>query len=298
MPVAYPQIQLFLDYLKFEKRYSQHTVISYQTDLVAFFDYLFIQYGETPVSEISHLYIRSWLAGLKEGGATSKTINRKISALRSFFKYSVKTGVVQQTPMAKIIAPKPEKRLPQFVAQKDMATLLNHVAFGEDWKCQTERLLLQIFYNTGMRLSELVNLKESSVDTGNNTVKVLGKGSKERIIPVSAALMSCISIYVKQKESFEKGVADTLLVTQKGAKLPLRSVYNMVKKNLALVTTISIKSPHVLRHTFATHLLNNGASLNAVKELLGHSSLASTQVYTHNTIEKLKNAHQKAHPKG
>jgi len=298
MPVAYPQIQPFLDYLKFEKRYSQHTIISYQTDLVSFFEYLFLHYGETPVPQISHLFIRSWLAALKEGGATSKTINRKISTLRSFFKHSLKTGLVTQTPMAKIIAPKPEKRLPQFVAEKDMITLLTHVEFSDDWMGQTEKLLLQIFYNTGMRLSELITLKESGVDTGNNTLKVLGKGSKERIIPVSAPLMADIAHYINQKKTLEKGVGETLLVNQKGAPLAARSVYSMVKKNLSLVTTINKKSPHVLRHTFATHLLNGGATLNAVKELLGHSSLASTQVYTHNTIEKLKNAHQKAHPKG
>jgi integrase/recombinase XerC len=298
MQASHPVIQSFLAYLKFEKRFSQHTLQAYETDLISFFDYIALQYGEMPLAQLSHLYIRSWLAQLKEEGLTAKSINRKISTLRSFFKFSMKQGALEQSPMAKIIAPKNEKRLPQFVAERDMNTLFDHVEFGNDWKGKTDRLLLLLFYHTGMRLSELIGLKDSSVNLSNNTVKVLGKGNKERIIPVSAALMDEVTAYgVLKKLLPVEAAANRLLVSESGKALQPRAVYSSVKKYLSLVTTIDKRSPHILRHTFATHLTNNGADINAVKELLGHSSLAATQVYTHNTIEKLKNVYQKAHPK-
>jgi len=298
MQTAHPVIQPFLAYLKFEKRFSQHTVLAYETDLISFFDYITVQYGETPLPQLTHTFIRSWLAQLKEEGLKAKSINRKISTLRSFFKYSLKRGTITQSPMAKVTGPKAEKRLPQFVTERDMGTLLNHVTFSDDWKGRTDRLLLQLFYDTGMRLSELIHLKNASFHFSNHTVKVLGKGGKERIIPVRAALLDA----VKEYEVLKKGLpvesfAENLLVTESGKALHPRAVYTSVKKYLSLVTTIDKRSPHILRHTFATHLTNNGADINAVKELLGHSSLAATQIYTHNTIEKLKNIHQKAHPK-
>lgn len=298
MQTAHPVIQPFINYLKFEKRFSQHTVLAYETDLAAFFDYIIVQYGETPLPELSHLFIRSWLASLKEGELTAKSINRKISTLRSFFKYNLKRGAIVQSPMGKITAPKNEKRLPQFVAERDMGTLMNHVEFGDDWKGKTERLLLTLFYNTGMRLSELIGLKESSFHFSNNSVKVLGKGNKERIIPVSAAVIDAVKEYGLLKKLLPlQNAAENLLITEKGKALAPRAVYTSVRKYLSLVTTIDKRSPHILRHTFATHLTNNGADINAVKELLGHSSLAATQIYTHNTIDKLKNIHQKSHPK-
>jgi integrase/recombinase XerC len=297
MQTANPIIQPFLDYLKFEKRFSQHTIISYQTDLITFFDYIQLTYGDVSLAQLSHIYVRSWLATLKDGGMTAKSINRKISSLRSFFKYQMKIGLIQQTPMTKVNAPKNEKRLPKFVAKKDIDTLLNHVEFTDDWKGKTDRLVFLIFYNTGMRLSELINLKENSINFATTSIKVLGKGNKERIIPMSNELGNEIKIYVSQKKDLSVLVDETLLVSEKGKRLAPRSVYTSVKHYLSLVTTIDKKSPHVLRHSFATHLTNNGADLNAVKELLGHSSLAATQVYTHNTIEKLKNIYKQAHPK-
>lgn len=297
MPVAHPQIQPFLDYLKFEKRYSQHTIISYQNDLVSFFDYLVLQYTEVKLPDITHHLVRSWLAELKGADITSKTINRKISTLRSFFKYEVKRGALEQTPMTRILAPKSEKRLPLFVAEGDMDTLLRHVDFGEGLKGKTEQLLLLLFYQTGMRLSEVVNLKESGVHSSSCSLKVLGKGNKERVIPVSPGLMDLLNEYIETKRMQHGLNEECFFVNEKGKKLALRSVYSIVRKYLTLVTTIEKRSPHILRHTFATHLLNSGADLNAVKELLGHSSLAATQVYTHNSIEKLKNVYQKAHPK-
>jgi integrase/recombinase XerC len=297
MTTAHPIIQSFLDYLKFEKRYSKHTVISYETDLVSFFDYFITQYGEMPLNQLSHIYIRSWLASLKDEGLAAKSINRKISSLKSFFKFQLKTGVIKQTPMAKIISPKNEKRLPNFVADKDMKTLFDHVEFPDSWQGKTERLLMLLFYNTGMRLSEVINLKDSQVNASNHTLKILGKGNKERIVPISPETLNEIKNYQAERNGLISDKKDLLLLTEKGKVLSPRSVYSSVKKYLSLVTTIEKRSPHVLRHTFATHLTNNGADLNAVKELLGHSSLAATQIYTHNTIEKLKNIYKKAHPK-
>ncbi len=199
--------------------------------------------------------------------------------------------------MVKIISPKNGKTLPQFVAEKDISTLLSHVEFNDDWKGKTERLLLCLFYNTGMRLSELINLKESGFSASNHSLKILGKGNKERIIPLSKDVVLAIQHYIDNKNAQTGLSNEFVFINTKGKQLAPRSVYASVKKYLALVTTIDKKSPHVLRHSFATHLMNNGADLNAIKELLGHSSLASTQVYTHNTIEKLKSIHKKAHPK-
>lgn len=297
MQTGHPIIQSFLDYLKFEKRYSQHTVISYQNDLTSFFDFVISEYGETPLQQLSHVFIRSWLASLKDEGMTAKSINRKISTLKSFFKYQVKTGVIKQTPMIKIISPKNEKRLPNFVADKDIETLFRHVEFPDNWQGKTDRLILMLFYNTGMRLSEVIHLKDSQVNASNLTLKILGKGNKERIVPISPELLNEIKIYQKERALLAGQQADVLLLTEKGKSLAARAVYSSVNKYLSAVTTIEKRSPHVLRHSFATHLMNNGADLNAVKELLGHSSLAATQVYTHNTIEKLKNIYKKAHPK-
>jgi integrase/recombinase XerC len=294
LPIAQP----FLDYLQFQKRYSQHTVISYKNDLSAFFKFLKDEFDNPALGEIAPSFVRSWLASLKEHGMESKSINRKISALKSFFKYQLKQGLIASTPMTTIISPKVKKRLPKYVEEKDINTLFQYVEFPDTWEGKTDRLILELFYNTGMRRAELAGLKESSIDKGNSTIKVLGKGNKERILPVSAALMSSIAQYISAKRKELKTFDEIqLLVSEQGKKLDPRHIYNIVVKYLSMVTTIDKKSPHVLRHSFATHLMNNGADLNAVKELLGHSSLAATQIYTHNTIEKLKDIHKKAHPK-
>lgn len=291
-------IQTFLSYLTFQKRYSQHTIISYRNDLTGFFDFVEIQFGNTALVDIKSSYIRSWLAGLKEKGMESRSLNRKISTLKSFFKYQLKQGVILTSPTATIISPKIKKRLPQYVTEKDINTLFNYVEFPDNWDGKTHNLLLQLFYNTGMRQAELVNLKESQVDQSNSNIKVLGKGNKERVLPVSKELMDLIQEYLKNKRVIlTQFDSEVLLINSKGKKLNPRYVYSIVNRYLSAITTIDKKSPHVLRHTFATHLMNNGADLNAVKELLGHSSLAATQIYTHNTIEKLKDVYKKAHPK-
>ena len=294
---AYPQINTFLDYLKFEKRYSQYTIISYQNDLEQFFGFLMSQFDAPAIEKITGSFVRSWLAELKGDEMTAKSINRKISSLKSFFKHQMKTGVVTETPMAVIISPKISKRLPSFVEEKDIDTLFEHVTFTDDWKGRTERLVLQLFYSTGMRLSELINLKETQIDPSYQQIKVLGKGNKERILPVEKGLMDDLQLYIADKHAEFKLQVSNIFVNEKGKPLQARSVYGFVKQYLSQVTTIQKKSPHILRHSFATHLMNHGADLNAVKELLGHSSLAATQIYTHNTIEKLKEVFNKAHPK-
>jgi integrase/recombinase XerC len=256
------------------------------------------QYEETAIKEIKPAFIRTWLASLKELGNTSKTINRKISALKTFFKYQIRNGFLENSPMQVISSPKNAKRLPQFVDKKDIDTLFNYVEFSDDWQGATERLILQIFYNAGIRQAELIGLMQSQVDIHNSTIKVLGKGNKERIIPISTRLRTDIVKYIEFKKlQFPQNEISSLLLNKKGKKLTPRYVYDVVKKYLSMVTTIEKKSPHILRHSFATHLTNNGADINAIKELMGHSSLAATQIYTHNSIEKLKEAFNKAHPK-
>ena len=292
------EIQAFTDYIKFEKRYSAHTVRAYQDDLGQFFAYLEAEFGTLPVREISASFIRSWLASLKEKDMLSKSINRKISSLKSFFKWLVRTGRLDKSPMTAVISPKSGKRLPVYVEEQDMDTLINRVEFPNDWQGRTEKLLIQVFYQTGMRLSELIHLKNIQVDPGGSTLRVFGKGNKERIIPVGRELMENIRNYQKQKRETGRNTTETLLVNAEGKPLYVKYAYLAVRKWLSLVTTIGKKSPHVLRHSFATHLMNHGADLNAVKELLGHSSLAATQLYTHNSIEKLREVHKKSHPRG
>ncbi|OQP56115.1 tyrosine-type recombinase/integrase [Niastella populi] len=289
----------FLSYLQFEKRYSSHTITAYEEDLQQFFTYLQKQFDmqEPALKEIGSSFVRSWLASLKEAKNSAKTINRKISSLKSFFKYHLRTGELEQSPMTTIVSPKIPKRLPVYVEQKDTDTLFQHVEFPDTWSGRTDRLILAIFYNTGMRRSELVNLKESQVNAAANTIKVLGKGNKERVIPVSPVLITEINEYIRLKQAIEAADRVYLLVNEKGKQVHVQYVYTAVKSYLSLVTTVDKKSPHILRHTFATHLTNNGADLIAVKELLGHSSLAATQIYTHNSIEKLKDVYKKAHPK-
>lgn len=291
-------IKDFLNYLQYQKRYSQHTVISYETDLLGFNLFLQIHFGETSIENIKPALVRTWLASLKEAGNVSKTINRKISALKSFFKYQLKKGVLQSSPMLVISSPKNSKRLPQFVDKKDIYTLFSHVEFPANWQGITERLILEILYNCGIRQAELINLQQNNVDINNSSLKVMGKGNKERVVPISKNLRESLQAYIKEKkEQFPGSIEGALLINQKGKKLYPRLVYDVVKRYLSLVTTIEKKSPHILRHSFATHLTNNGADINAIKELMGHSSLAATQIYTHNSIEKLKDAFKKAHPK-
>ena len=295
-----PQLTAFLEYLKFQKRYSQHTIIGYKTDLLQFFAYLDSQYDSPLIADITTNFVRSWLAEMRSDKISPKSLNRKISSLKSFFKFLLKMGELQQSPMTTIVAPKVGKRLPSFIEEKGMEKIQTAVKFTNDWTGKTNKLVIDTFYATGIRLSELISLQEAHIDHFNAQIKVLGKGNKERIIPVSGALILQLVAYMQEKQTLGCSlVAPNLFISVRGKPLYPKYVYNVIKSVLSgnNITTIKKKSPHVLRHTFATHLSNNGADLNAIKELLGHSSLASTQIYTHNTIKKLKEIYMKAHPK-
>jgi integrase/recombinase XerC len=298
MPATEPySIHDFLDYLRFQKRYSENTIISYQNDLNSFFEFLFLEYKITDLKEITASIVRTWLASLKENKCSSKTVNRKISSLKSFFKYQLKIKNLSISPVAAIASLKVSRKLPSFIQEKDLNSLLKHDYFPGTFAGKTDFLIFEILYQTGIRRNELIQLKESDVDKSLGMIKVLGKGNKERFIPVSIQLLNIIDEYILEKRKELSEVEDFLLVNKKGEKLDPKYIYNVVKENLSRVSTNERKSPHILRHTFATHLTNNGAEINAIKELLGHSSVAATQIYTNNSIEKLKEVYKQAHPK-
>ena len=287
----------FLNYLAFEKRYSANTILSYQNDLSAFFEYLAIEYQVSDLKEITPSIIRTWLASLKENKISSKSINRKISSLKSFFKYKLKLKEITVSPVSIISSLKISRRLPSFIEQNDLNTLLKNDFFPDTFEGKTDFLIFEILYQSGIRRNELINLKEKDIDNFSGTIKVLGKGNKERLIPVNNDLLKSIDEYIAEKRKIFGQLPENFLLVNKGKSLYPKYVYNVVRSNLSKVSTNQRKSPHILRHSFATHLTNNGAEINAVKELLGHSSLASTQIYTHNTIEKLKEVYKQAHPK-
>jgi integrase/recombinase XerC len=287
----------FLKYLQFEKRYSRHTLTSYQNDLAQFTAYLKTTYEGEPV-EATHGMIRSWIVQLSEEKLDASSINRKIACLRSFYKFLMREEIITETPMLKVKILKTKKKLPHFVKETDMVTLLDHAGFEDTHAGWRQKLILELFYGTGMRLSELISLRENQINLREQTLKVLGKRNKERVIPFSDSLVSIIEGYTAARNKEVKVAAHgLLLVTDTGAKLYPMMVNRIVKKYLKAFSSVEKKSPHVLRHSYATHLLSKGAEINAVKDLLGHSSLAATQVYTHNTIEKLKKAFDQAHPK-
>jgi integrase/recombinase XerC len=295
----------FLNYLLREKRYSPHTCTAYSTDLTGFRDYLVTEYEIDCLLEANHQFIRSWIASLMDAGISPRSINRKISSLRAFYRFEMREGNIKVNPTLKVTTPKTKSRLPVFVDEKPMEVLHQPGIVEESeedlYTGHLVRMIIEILYGTGMRLAELLNLRIEDVNLRSGTVKVLGKRNKERIIPVTEELKTLISNYIQKRSHIlaksPNENAQFLLVTKQGKKLSRSFVYSRVKRYLSLVTTIDKKSPHVLRHTFATHMLNNGADLNAIKELLGHANLSATQVYTHNTVDKLKAIYHKAHPR-
>lgn len=289
---------IFLQYLQYEKRFSENTILAYRKDVEQFIAFLKETYSLALVNEVRHFHIRSWVIDLLEQGLTPRTIRRKLSTLKTYFRFLLKHKQIEENPMLKVVIPKVGKRLPVHVQEHEMAQLFERAAFTEDFPGQRDRTMLELLYATGMRRAELLGLRLQDVDFGQRVIRVLGKGKKERLIPFGTALREQLQAYLDVREAtFPDNGEAHLLLTDKGAKLYPKFVYNTVKRYLSLVTTLEQRSPHVLRHSFATHLSNNGADLNAIKELLGHANLAATQIYTHNSIEKLKKVYQQAHPK-
>ncbi len=291
--------QKFVQYLQFEKRYSHHTVVSYKNDINQFFLFIKNIYDIDDIKKINYSIVRSWFVSLIENGLSSRSVNRKMTTLKSFYKFLLRENIIDENPMLKIFSLKTSKKLPVFVEEKKMELLFKNIKISDEFKDVRNILIIEILYATGIRVSELVGLKESDVNTKNCTIKVIGKGNKERIIPYNLDLNKLIHHYidVKNNINIEENSIEYFFITEKGNKIYPKLAYKVVNSYLSGVTTLDKKSPHVLRHTFATHLLNNGAELNAIKELLGHSNLSATQIYTHNTIEKLKSIYKQAHPK-
>ncbi len=288
--------KLFQDYLLKEKRYSEHTVRSYALDLQQFSTYLLEDYEIEHASEVVHSMVRSWLAHLSEQNLTASSINRKLSSLKSYFKFLHSKELILQNPCQRLSALKKEKRLPKYVEESKLDFLLDQVSFSTGFSGKRDQLLFDILYNTGMRLSELIGLKESDVDLSELHMRVTGKGNKTRLVPMTKALVSSVKEYLGEKRNLQFH-SPYLLVLDNGKPLYAKFVYRKVKTFIGMVSTQQKKSPHVLRHSFATHLLNKGADINAIKEILGHANLSATEVYTHNSFEKLKSAYQLAHPR-
>lgn len=293
-------VEGFIDYIQKEKRFSAHTVLAYSKDLDQFMHHISENLEITSIEEVDHHDIRSWIVSiLEDDKLQASSVNRKISCLRSFFKYMIRNTLVEKNPMAKITSLKTKKKLPLFLEQKQMENLLDQMEFGEDFSGVRDKLIIELLYCTGMRRAELIGLKSSNVNSAKQEIKVLGKRNKERIIPLSQASLDLVGRYdrLRMEEFGSSHKNEFLLVDDAGKQMSDGFVYRKVNRYLRLVTTIEKKSPHILRHTFATHMLNNGADLNAIKELLGHANLSATQVYTHNSIEKLTQIYKQAHPR-
>jgi len=292
------RIEDFLQYLRFEKRYSPHTILAYKRDLLQFQEYISVQFDLDELQSLASYHVRSWLASLKEAGQSPRSINRKLSVINSLYKFLMRQGAVVTNPVTQIHSLKLPERLPQYLKETETRFLFEELSFGTDFRGFTERLICELLYQTGMRRSEIIGLKEADIEWSLRQVRVLGKGNKERLIPLNEDILSKIKDYLNEKRNIAGCDEDHLLVRENGQHLYASYVYQVVRKYLWQVTTLKKKSPHVMRHTFATHLLNNGANIQAIKDLLGHSSLAATQVYTHNNIEKLKEIHKLNHPRG
>jgi len=290
----------FISYISKEKRFSQHTVTAYTKDLEQFLNHIQKNLEIKEIEEVDHHDIRSWVISiLEDEKLQAVSVNRKISCLRSFYKYLVRNDVVTKNPMERIISLKMKKKLPLFLEQKQMENLLDQMEFGDDFAGIRDKLVIELLYCTGMRRAELIGLRSSNVNRSKKELKVLGKRNKERIIPLSDVSMALIEEYehMRNQQFPDSKLVESLLLNDNGNQMTDGFVYRKVNRYLRLVTTIEKKSPHILRHTFATHMLNNGADLNAIKELLGHANLSATQVYTHNSIEKLTQIYKQAHPR-
>ncbi len=290
-------VEEFIRYLKFEKRYSVHTQKAYEADIIQFKDYIATEY-EASVDQASDVVIRSWVISRIENSSSKRSLNRKLSSLRQFYKYLLREGVVDQNPMLRILSMKIDKTVPSFISETEMRFLLEKLEYSKDYEGVRDKAVLQMFYHTGIRLSELIDLKVEDVDFSQKQVKVFGKRSKERIIPLLNEHVADLNNYLKERQALFGSSKGSLFLTISGNVLYPKLVYRFVNSYLSRVTSVNQKSPHVLRHAFATHMLNDGADLNAVKEILGHVSLSSTQIYTHSSVEQLKKVYKQAHPRG
>jgi len=291
-------ISNFVDYLRFEKRFSEHTVLAYQNDLKQFTAFLSAEGESLVLNEIIAVQIRSWLVKLLEEGIEPRSVNRKITALKTFFKYALKNKWINTNPMLKVVSPKVAKKLPVYVAAERLDFLLDRAEFPNDFDGRRDHLIIELLYGTGMRRAELLGLTVDDVDFRNKQLKVTGKRNKQRIIPLFDHLLEQIKEFLTAREEINYQHSDWLFLDSKGRALYPDKIYRIVRRYLSLISTQSKRSPHVLRHSFATEMLNKGADLNSIKEILGHANLSATQVYTHNSIEKLREVYKKAHPRG
>jgi integrase/recombinase XerC len=289
------EIDAFLEYLRYERNYSKETESAYRVDLLQFEK--FARECELQLKEVNPNTVREWIVQMMDKGVTASSINRKLSALRSFYKYLLKQGEVSADPMTKISGPKKKKPLPVFVKEKEMDRLLDDIDFEDSFRGRRDKLIIQLFYETGMRLAELVGLNDADVDFGAKVIKVTGKRNKQRIIPYGDELAEAMQNYLEERSQTVQTPSGAFITKENGERIPRSNVQNIVRENLSKVTTVKKRSPHVLRHTFATSMLNHQAELGAIKELLGHESLATTEVYTHTTFEELKKAYNQAHPR-
>ncbi len=293
-------IEAFLQFISFEKRFSINTCIAYRNDLEQFIVFLQLNNLSEDINEVTHQIIRSWLSSMVENGVETRSVNRKISVLKTYFRFLIKENEIKVNPMQKIVSPKMSKKITPYIEEENLIKMLEEEETKEGFCEIRNYLILEIFYETGIRLSELINIKIEDIDFYNLTLKVIGKRNKERLIPITKTLKDKIILYLehKGKETFtNSGKENYLFLTKKGKKVYPKFVYRIVLYYLSRITTNKKKSPHVLRHTFATHMLNHGADLNAIKEILGHSNLSATQIYSHNSINKLKNIYKQAHPR-
>ncbi len=287
----------FTEYLKLEKNYSDHTVTAYKKDLVVFSEFCKKEYEDGNINGVHYVQIRNWIVSLVNSGLQNATINRKISSLKTYYKYLLKTKQIEVSPLVKHKALKTAKKIQVPFSEKEMDIVLGNVNFENNFEGMRNKTIIEMLYATGMRRAELINLKQSDIDYAAKTIKILGKRNKERIVPLLPKLETQLKQYDTYRQQIDTNKREELFLTSKGNKMYPTLVYRLINDYFSIASTKVKKSPHILRHTFATHLLNQGADLNAVKELLGHASLASTQVYTHNSLAELKNVYAKAHPR-
>jgi len=289
--------ELFLNHLKYERRYSQNTITAYENDLDQFVLFGKKLVEDFCVEEVDYHLIRQWIVSLMDNGISAKSVNRKISTLKTFFKFLMREGVIEKNPTDKVAIPKMGKKLPVFVQEKEMNRLLDGRFFTEDFEGRRDKAVVSLFYGTGIRLSELVGIRFPDLNLIEKMVKVNGKRDKQRLVPFPLEISGVLNDYIELRNELFPAAENFLFLTGSGEPVYNKLIYRIVKRQLSLVTTVEKKSPHILRHSYATHLLNRGADLNAIKELLGHANLAATQIYTHTTFEQLKKVYKQAHPR-